>query len=128
MKYGGTGVRPDSDPFSLGVTLRNLEEAIWLPHWSQSVGKYQHPVEKNAFVFAVIVITMFGYIYLGFIGMMGLNAIFPHLVATIVLKILSGFDDRPFPQPSLFGNHHFGPGPGWNDPPCPVWSKRFQSA
>ena len=26
------------------------------------------------------------YIYLGFVGMMGINSVFPHLVSTIVLK------------------------------------------
>jgi hypothetical protein len=90
--------------FLLGFTLHNLEEAIWLPKWSEAAKKYHRPVESNPFIFAVIVITVFGYlltagdillgrnvemiryIYLGFIGMMGVNAIFPHLVSTIMLK------------------------------------------
>ncbi|RPH52709.1 MAG: HXXEE domain-containing protein [Desulfobacteraceae bacterium] len=90
--------------FLLGFTLHNLEEAIWLPKWSKYANKYHEPVESDQFVFAVIIITIMGYIltvldflvgdsgsfihyvYLGFIGMMGLNSIFPHLAATIVLR------------------------------------------
>lgn len=90
--------------FLLGFTLHNIEEAIWLPEWSKYAKKFHQPVERNQFVFAVIVISIIGYlltiieildnnsgsiwsyVYLGFVGMMGLNAIMPHLVATILLK------------------------------------------
>ena len=90
--------------FLLGFTLHNLEEALWLPKWSQHVKKYHEPVEPNEFVFAVVVITIIGYVltaldilvghpgsfinyvYLGFIGMMCLNSLFPHLAATVALK------------------------------------------
>lgn len=90
--------------FLLGFTLHNLEEALWLPQWSKHSEKFHEPVERNQFIFAVIIITITGYLitiadilsghteniinylYLGFIGMMGLNAIIPHLAATLVLK------------------------------------------
>uniref|UniRef100_A0A832G0V8 HXXEE domain-containing protein n=1 Tax=Ignavibacterium album TaxID=591197 RepID=A0A832G0V8_9BACT len=90
--------------FLLGFTLHNIEEAIWLPEWSKYAKKFHEPVNRNQFVFAVIVVTIIGYlvtvaeiientpgsifsyIYLGFIGMMGLNAIFPHLISTFLLK------------------------------------------
>ena len=90
--------------FLLGFTLHNIEESIWLPEWSKHAKKFHEPVEKNQFIFAVIVVTIIGYlvtfieiinntpgsvfcyIYLGFIGMMGLNTIIPHLAATILLK------------------------------------------
>lgn len=90
--------------FLLGFTLHNLEEAIWLPKWSKYARKFHEPVETNQFIFAVIVVTIIGYIltaldfvigdsgnfvnyiYLGFIAMMGINSVFPHLVSTIVLK------------------------------------------
>lgn len=90
--------------FLLGFTLHNLEEAIWLPKWSKYARKFHEPVETNQFIFAVIVVTIIGYIltaldfvigdsgnfvnyiYLGFVGMMGINSVFPHLVSTIVLK------------------------------------------
>lgn len=90
--------------FLMGFTLHNLEESVWLPEWSKHAKKFHEPVEKNQFVFAVIIITLIvylvtfinilfdqpgnipNYLYLGFIGMMGLNSIFPHLVATLILK------------------------------------------
>jgi hypothetical protein len=90
--------------FLMGFTLHNIEEAIWLPKWSLYAKKFHEPVGSNEFIFAVIIVTIIGYlltavdfivgypgnlinyIYLGFIGMMGLNVIFPHLLATIVLK------------------------------------------
>jgi len=90
--------------FLFGFTLHNLEEAIWLPKWSKYARKFHEPVETNQFIFAVIVVTIIGYIltaldlligdlgnfanyiYLGFVGMMGINSVFPHLVSTIVLK------------------------------------------
>ena len=90
--------------FILGFTLHNLEEAVWLPRWSHFAEKFHKPVEPDEFIFAVIVITIFGYlltvldfltgagvsfinyIYLGFVGMMGLNTILPHLLAAFVLK------------------------------------------
>ena len=90
--------------FLLGFTLHNLDESVWLPEWSKHAKKSHEPVERNQFIFAVIIITTIGYlvtiaeiikntlgsvityIYLGFIGMMGLNTILPHLIATILLK------------------------------------------
>ncbi len=90
--------------FLLGLTLHNIEEAVWLPKWSKHAIKFHKPVLANEFYFAVLVITLIGYlltgadyifgsscgsitcIYLGFVGMMGLNVFIPHLAATIVLK------------------------------------------
>ena len=90
--------------FLLGFSLHNIEEAIWLPQWSKHAKKYHKEVSESEFRFAVIIITAIGYlltfqhlifsdsfiyskyIYLGFILMMVLNAIFPHLLSTIVLK------------------------------------------
>ena len=87
--------------FLLGFTLHNLEEAIWLPQWSKQVKTFRREVGKNEFIFAVIAITLLGYgitildfifggqsslftyLFLGFAGMMGLNAIFPHAWITI---------------------------------------------
>lgn len=90
--------------FLLAFTLHNLEEGIWLPRWSQHAGKYYSPVSEHEFHFALIVITSVGYfitflfllygenieafkyIFLGFVLMMSMNSIFPHLLATIALK------------------------------------------
>ena len=90
--------------FLLGFSLHNLEEALWLPQWSKHARKYHKEVSPNEFTFAVIIVTPIGYlltfqyfifapsssfpryVYLGFILMMVANIIFPHLIATLVLK------------------------------------------
>jgi hypothetical protein len=89
--------------FAISVTVHNLEEAIWLPKWSVSAGRWHHPVEPAVFRFAVIILTIFAYIssilastgekqsvgaYLvtGYALAMLLNVIFPHLIATAALK------------------------------------------
>ena len=90
--------------FLLGFSLHNIEEALWLPQWSKHARKYHKEVSKNEFRFAVIIVTAIGYlltfqyfifapsfalskyIYLGFLLMMAVNVIFPHLIATLVLK------------------------------------------
>ncbi|MDN4494706.1 HXXEE domain-containing protein [Ureibacillus aquaedulcis] len=89
--------------FCIAITVHNIEEAIWLPKWSQQSSKFQKPVTASQFRFAVVVITIlaylaaFGYLYLpksnlakwifiGFLGSMIVNAVFPHLIATIFMK------------------------------------------
>jgi hypothetical protein len=89
--------------FPLAITLHNIEEALWLPQWSQHAAKYHKPVEKNEFHFALIIITalaylitffrmifpddvFIGWVFYGFLGVMIINTLFPHLVATIALK------------------------------------------
>lgn len=90
--------------FLLGFTIHNIEESVWLPDWSKHAKRFHEPVERNQFIFAVTIVTIIGYLvtvaeiidntpgnvfsytYLGFIGMMGLNSILPHLAATILLK------------------------------------------
>ncbi|NMM52868.1 HXXEE domain-containing protein [Paenibacillus aquistagni] len=89
--------------FCLAITLHNIEEAIWLPKWSQQSSRFQKPVTTSEFHFAVIFITILAYlsafsflympesdfakwIFIGFLGSMIFNAIFPHLIATVVMK------------------------------------------
>ena len=89
--------------FCLAITLHNIEEAIWLPQWSQQPSKFQKAVNPSEFHFAVIIITMLAYlsafsylyfleseiakwIFIGFLGSMIFNAIFPHLLVTILTK------------------------------------------
>jgi hypothetical protein len=43
--------------FPCATTLHNLEEAIWLPAWSQHVGHLHPPVGAMEFLFAVTVLT-----------------------------------------------------------------------
>ncbi|WP_155590944.1 HXXEE domain-containing protein [Lysinibacillus cavernae] len=92
--------------FCLAVTLHNLEEALWLPQWSQIDSSFQKPVTPNEFHFAVLIITALAYLvsfltlsfpksklikwaFTGFLGSMIFNAFFPHLIVTIVMKTYS---------------------------------------
>lgn len=89
--------------FPLAITLHNIEEALWLPQWSENVGRFHRPVEKNEFQFAILVITALAYLatflllvfpdaavtrwfFYGFLSAMIINTLFPHLVATIFLR------------------------------------------
>ena len=89
--------------FCCAITLHNIEEAIWLPKWSQQASKFQKPVTSREFLFAVSIITLLAYlsaflylkfpdfqvgkwIFIGFLSSMALNAIFPHLLVTILMK------------------------------------------
>ena len=89
--------------FLLSITLHNVEEALWLPQWSKYAMKFHKKVEKNEFYFAVLIITLIAYLstslfiffpnvlllkylYFGFVGAMLINTIFPHLIATIIMK------------------------------------------
>jgi len=89
--------------FCFAITLHNIEEAIWLPKWSKQSSRFQKPVTSSEFHFAVIFITILAYlsafsflympesdfakwIFIGFLGSMIINAIFPHLIATVLMK------------------------------------------
>ncbi|PKN69104.1 MAG: HXXEE domain-containing protein [Deltaproteobacteria bacterium HGW-Deltaproteobacteria-10] len=89
--------------FPLAITLHNIEEALWLPQWSRHASKYHQPVGKTEFHFALIIITALAYLvtffrvitpdvvfiswlFYGFLGVMIINTVFPHLIATIALK------------------------------------------
>ncbi len=89
--------------FAIAITLHNIEEAIWLPAWSKTAGRWHRPVEPREFRFAVFVLTIVAYIasYLAISGgkesfgaylisgyalAMLLNVPFPHFVATVAMK------------------------------------------
>jgi len=88
--------------FLLGFTLHNLEEALWLPGWSKHARGFLLEVGRNEFHFAALVVTILGYgftflhltnqgmytqcLFYGFVLMMCFNAIFPHLIATLLFK------------------------------------------
>lgn len=89
--------------FPIVITLHNLEEAVWLPKWSNHAKRFHKPVEANVFYFAVIFVTILAYlstflaiafpsswlwkdIFHGFLGAMILNTIVPHLASTIILR------------------------------------------
>jgi hypothetical protein len=85
--------------FAVAMTLHNLEEALWLPKWSQSAGRWHHPVGAREFRFAVGVLTVLAYVgaYLSAVGgketvgayfiagyalAMLMNVLLPHLLVT----------------------------------------------
>ena len=89
--------------FPLAITIHNLEEAIWLPAWSESAGKYHKPVGKFEFRFAVFVLTVlayfltfksistgassiYTYLFYAYNLSMWINVFLPHVAATILLK------------------------------------------
>jgi hypothetical protein len=89
--------------FALALTLHNLEEAIWLPRWSQHAGRWHLKVRPFQFRFAVLVLTLLSYgivlwscwggkgslgdyLLSGYAFTLLLNAFFPHLIATIALR------------------------------------------
>ena len=87
--------------FALAVTLHNLEEALWLPAWSKTAGRWHVAVGAAEFRFAVIALTLFGYICVGLavagsrlgaclVGgyalAMAFNAVIPHGLATLVMR------------------------------------------
>lgn len=89
--------------FALVITLHNIEEAVLLPTWSKTAGKWHHPVGALEFRFAVIVLTVLAYVvvwlatasgkesvgaYLlaGYALAMLLNVFFPHVIATAVMR------------------------------------------
>lgn len=89
--------------FPIAITIHNLEEAIWLPKWTLSAGRWHPPVAPFVFRFAVAVLTLLAYLaallawlggqnsvgaYLvtGYALAMLLNVALPHLVATVATK------------------------------------------
>jgi hypothetical protein len=97
---------------AVAETIHNLEEAVWLPDWSQTAGIWHPEVSAFEFRFADTVVTLLFWItiwyftrssgrparYLlgGALVMIIFNVIMPHLIATIALGrytpgLLSGF-------------------------------------
>ena len=89
--------------FVLAVALHNTEEAIWLPRWSRSAGHWHRAVAQGEFRFAVVALTVLAvfaaalaslqgagsvgaYLVSGYALAMLLNVIFPHTLATLVLR------------------------------------------
>ena len=77
--------------FLVAITLHNLEEAVFLPDWSQQAGRWHRPVEKIPFRFAVLVLTLLAYLcaYLGLMG--GKQSIGIHLLGAMPSSCLSMF-------------------------------------
>ena len=87
----------------IALTIHNLEEAIWLPPWSQSAGVWHPPVGAGEFRFALVVLTVgvYGITYASVTGgkesvgvyllagtafvLLG-NVVVPHVAATVLLR------------------------------------------
>ncbi len=90
--------------FMFCLTLHNIEEALWLTEWRlKTMPNSRRSPQKLHFIFAVLGITILGYLasglhimyptnsmiefcYIGFVGAMLVNAIVPHLLLTIRYK------------------------------------------
>jgi hypothetical protein len=89
--------------FVLAVALHNLEEALLLPAWSRKSVRWSYPVGAQEFRFAVVVLTaaaaaialaansggkgsVGAYLVCGYALAMLLNVLFPHVLATLVLR------------------------------------------
>ncbi len=89
--------------FALAATLHNLEEAVWLPRWSQQGGRWRIRVDAFEFRFAVLVLTVLAYgvawlaamggpesigayALAGYALAMLLNVFFPHLWVTLASR------------------------------------------
>lgn len=89
--------------FPAVFAIHNIEEALWLPRFSQTAGKYHKPVGSFEFAFALVVLTVLAtvitsalyatgrqsipcYLFFAFNFGMLVNVFFPHLAATIALR------------------------------------------
>ena len=85
--------------FMFCLTVHNIEEALWMPDWRAKTMPRRSP-QKEHFIFAVLGITVIGYLsaglfafypdnqhleyaFVGFTGAMFINAVVPHLALTI---------------------------------------------
>ena len=89
--------------FPVAFAIHNIEEALWLPAWSQSAGRFHRSVGRFEFAFAIVVITAVSvvitilfyvngkqslpcYLFFAFNVGMFVNVFVPHLAGTIALK------------------------------------------
>jgi hypothetical protein len=88
----------------LVIALHNLEEALWLPAWSQKrIARWQRPVDAGPFRFAVSALTLVAFLLAGWTELrgpgswghyllaayalgQGLNVLFPHAIATVLSR------------------------------------------
>lgn len=87
--------------FAGAVTLHNIEEAILLPKWSRTAGRWHIAVGDTEFRFAVVTLTALAYACAwsagsggaigayaisGYALAMLLNVFIPHIAATLILR------------------------------------------
>ena len=89
--------------FVLGVLIHNTEEALLLPPWSNTAGRWHTRVTATEFRFAVVVLScaliifsvvaslseprsVAAYLMADYVFAMTLNALMPHLLATLFMR------------------------------------------
>jgi hypothetical protein len=89
--------------FALGATAHNAEEAILFPAWSVRFGRWYASVSAEAFRFAAVILSVLGllaallaslggarsvgaYLISGYALAMALNALVPHVAATVAFR------------------------------------------
>ena len=87
--------------FVVVVAIHNVEEALFLPKWARSAGRWHGPVGEHEFRFAVMVLTLLAglfaflavrgyelgiYLLCGYALAMALNVLFPHVAATVAMR------------------------------------------
>lgn len=90
--------------FTAGVVLHNAEEALFLPAWSsRRRGRWRPSVERGAFRFAVVVLTLllvaiaaaasvagadspWAYLLAGYVFAMVANVFVPHVLGSVLLR------------------------------------------
>lgn len=89
--------------FTLGVIAHNAEEALFLPAWSSTAGRWHAPVGAREFAFAVAVLSLLlvilaaaalsagarsvsAYVFTGYVFAMVANVFVPHLLGTLALR------------------------------------------
>lgn len=74
--------------FAIAAAVHNLEEAIWLPDWSQGAGRWHHAVGKAEFRFAVFVLTLLAVLSVALATLQGKQSLGAYLVAGYALAML----------------------------------------
>lgn len=89
--------------FTAGVLAHNLEEAVYLPAWSGTAGRWHAPVGSGEFRFAVCVLSVvlvalagsafatgprstWAHLFAGYVFAMVANVVVPHVAGTLALR------------------------------------------
>jgi len=89
--------------YVIGVLIHNTEEALFLPAWSNSAGRWHTRVKAAEFRFAVVVLSsvlvvfsvaesysepqsVAAYLMAGYVLAMTINVFVPHLLATLFMR------------------------------------------
>ncbi len=89
--------------FVAAIAVHNVEEAVWLPGWSATAGRWHHTVGSSEFRFALAVLTLVAavaavlanlqgkqslgsYLLCGYALAMLLNVAVPHVLSTLAMR------------------------------------------